>query len=113
MKQIQKEYPKPFMLEPTKLTRLVDKMHERLNEHSPTVQRDQFDVFLAGNRHEQMSKVEDVLALDNSKKQKIQRLVISCSGGRKVAARLDDEVQVDFGGKTTLSTSNLKVVAVT
>jgi hypothetical protein len=112
MKQINKEYPKGFLLEPTKLTRIIDKIHERLEDHQPTMKRDQFDVFLTANRHEQINKVEDVLSLDNSRKQQITRLIISCSAGKKVAARLDDEIQVDFGGKTTASTSNIRVVAI-
>ena len=33
MKQIDKDYQQPFLIEPTKLTRLVDKIHDRLGEH--------------------------------------------------------------------------------
>ena len=36
MKQIDKEYGRPFLIEATKLTRLVDKIHERLGEHQHT-----------------------------------------------------------------------------
>jgi len=110
MKQIHKEYVHPFLLEPTKLTRLIDKIHDRLAEHEPTMNRDSFEVFLSGNRREEMTSVDEVLALENSRTQKIQRLLISCSAGRKVAARLDDEVEVDFGGKMTSTTSNTTVI---
>ena len=112
MKQIHKEYGHPFLLEPTKLTRLIDKIHGRLAEHEPTMNRDSFEVFLSGNRREEMGSVDEVLALENSRTQKIQRLLISCSAGRKVAARLDDEVQVDFGGKKTGTTSDTEVIAI-
>lgn len=112
MKQIHKEYGHPFLLEPTKLTRLIDKIHGRLAEHEPTMNRDSFEVFLSGNRREEMTSVDEVLALENSRTQKIQSLLISCSAGRKVAARLDDEVEVDFGGKMTGTTSNTMVIAI-
>ena len=32
MKQIRKEYDRPFLLEPTKLTRLMNSIHERLSQ---------------------------------------------------------------------------------
>jgi hypothetical protein len=99
MKQIHKEYSQAFILEPTKLTRLVDKIHERLGEHQPTTKRALFEVFIAGNRREEMDSLDAVLALENSRKQKIQRLIITCCAGKKVATRLEHEIHVDFGGK--------------
>jgi hypothetical protein len=97
MKQIDKGYQQPFLLEPTKLTRLVDKIHERLSEHTDTTTHDSFEVFLSGNRHETMQSVDLVLALENSRKHRIQRLVITSSASAAGAIRPEHEVQVDFG----------------
>lgn len=113
MVNVHKEYQQPFLLEPTKLGRLVDKIHERLGDHQKTKPHDTFEVFLTGNRHEEMTTLDQVLALDNSRKHKITRLVVTCSASSLGAARPEHEVQVDFG-RTQPSSSNgsSKVVAV-
>jgi hypothetical protein len=115
MKHIQKEYQQSFLLEPTKLQRLVSKIHERLADHPSTACNDNFEVFLAGNRREEMGTLDDVLALDNSRKQKIERLVVVCSASAPGAMRPEHEVQVDFGSPRTggpPSNSTTRVVAV-
>jgi len=114
MKNVYKEYEKPFLLEPTKLGRLVDKVHERLGDHANTTVHDSFEVFLSGDRREEMTDVEDVLAIDNSRKHQIKRLVIACSASTAGAARPEHEVQVDFGGQRPSSSPGLstKIVSI-
>ncbi len=97
MKQIDKEYRQSFLIEPTKLTRLVDKIHERLGVHTDMAQHDSFEVFLSGNRHEVITNVDSVLELENSRKHRIERLLINCSAATKGVVRPEHEVQVDFG----------------
>jgi hypothetical protein len=97
MKYIYKEYDKPFLLEPTKLNRLLDTIHERLADYPQANVQDSFQAFLSGDRREEMTKVEDVLALDNSRKHRIRRLLIVCSASTPGATRPEHEVQVDFG----------------
>jgi hypothetical protein len=89
VRQVHKEYAKPFLLERTKLTRILDKIHERLALHAHTTSRDRFEVFMSGDRREEMVSVDAVLQLDNSRRRKIRRLLIVCSAA-------SDEVQVDF-----------------
>ena len=55
MKQIHKDYERPFLLEKTKLDRLMDIIHCRLGEHQDTTKRDDFEVFLSGQRREEMT----------------------------------------------------------
>lgn len=86
----------PFLLEPTKLGRLVDKIHERLGDHQNIRLHDTFEVFLTGNRCEERTALDEVLALDNSRKHKITRLIVTCSASPPGAARPEHEVQVDF-----------------
>jgi hypothetical protein len=115
MKSVRKEYKQPFLIEPTKLTRLIDKIHERLADHPATTTRDTFEVFLAGNRHEELTTLEQVFALDNSRRQRIKRLLIVCSASSQAATRPDHEVEVDFASPKISSQSNVsdtKVVAV-
>jgi hypothetical protein len=75
VKQIQKEYDRAFLLEPTKLTRLIEIIHARLTDQQHTTLRDSFEVYVSGSRREDMSNVDDVLDLDNSRKKTIERLV--------------------------------------
>lgn len=110
MKQIHKDYERPFLLEKTKLDRLMDIIHDRLGEHQDTTIRDDFEVFLSGQRREEMTSVDDVLKLDNSRKCKIQRLLITCCASTKGAARPEHEIQVDFDGRN-VGKSKTKVIA--
>ena len=87
MQHINKEYKQAFLLEPTKLTRLIDKIHERLNDQQNTTQRDHFEVFLSGDHREEVSSLDQVLALANWRKHKITRLVIVCSASTAGAER--------------------------
>jgi hypothetical protein len=116
MKHILKEYQQAFLLEPTKLNRLVGKIHERLADHANSASHDSFEVFLTGNRREEMTSTDDVLALDNSRKQKIERLVIVCSASAPGAVRPEHEVQVDFGyrkpGNTPPSSKTTAAISV-
>jgi hypothetical protein len=97
MKHIHKEYQQAFLLEPTKLNRIVDKIHERLADHPHCALRDSFEASLTGDRREEMTTLDDVLALDNSRKRKVERLIILCSAATPNAAKPEHEVQVDFG----------------
>ena len=99
MKQIHKDYERSFLLEKTKLDRLMDVIHARLGEHPGTTKHDDFEVFLSGQRREEMVRVEDVLKLDNSQKFKIQRLLITCCASTEGAIRPEHEIQVDFDGR--------------
>ena len=100
MKQIHKDYPKAFLLEKTKLDRLMDIVHALLDQHQNTTKHDDFEVFLSGQRREEMTSVDEVLNLDNSRKSKIERLMITCSASTQGAARPEHEIQIDFDGRT-------------
>lgn len=93
MKRVQKEYTYAFLVEPTKLTRLIDLIHERLGEHNETIVRDHFEAFLPDKRVEEVSSLEDVLSLENSRKKRIERLLIVSSAGSSP----EHQVEVDFG----------------
>src|SRR5262245_36974910 len=100
MISMHKEYHQAFLLEPTKLRRLIDKIHERLGDHQNTVPVDTFNVFLTGDRREETTTLDQVLALDNSRKRKITRLEIECSASGPGAARPDHEVHIGFARPT-------------
>jgi hypothetical protein len=96
--QVYKEYNRHFLLEPTKLTRIVDTVHDCIAAVPGVTAHDNFELFLKGARHEELSSVDAVVAADNSKKHKIQRLAFHCSAAVAGASRTEYEVQIDFGG---------------
>lgn len=100
------------MLEKTKLNRLMAIIHGRLGEHQNTTKRDDFEVFQSAQRREEMTSVDDVLKLDNSRKSKIQRLLITCCASPEGAARPEHEIQVDFDGRTIAKNKTKVVVSV-
>src|ERR1017187_9455386 len=112
MKQIDKKYGRSFLVETTKLTRLIDKIHERLGDHPHTTTHDAFEVFLSDKRHERLTRIDEVLALENSRKHRIQRLIISCSAATKGAVRPEHEIQVDFGKIKKTSQSVSKIIEI-
>jgi hypothetical protein len=113
VKQIHKDYNRAFLLEPTKLIRLMGIIHERLAEHDAYSTHDTFEVFLTGDRREEIDNVDDLLKLDNPPKRKIERLLIVSTAGSVGSARPDHEIQVDFGApKTSQSGGSSIVVAV-
>jgi hypothetical protein len=112
MKQIHKDYVRPFLLEKTKLDRLMDIIHDRLEEHQGTTKTVDFEVFLSGQRREEMTSVDDLLELDNSRKSKIKRLLITCRASTEGAARPEHEIQVDFDDRNVGQTKTKVIVNV-
>lgn len=100
MKQIHKDYERPFLLETTKLDRLMDTVHGLQGKHQNTTKREDFEVFLSEERREKMTNVGDVVKLDNSRRSKIQRLLITCCASTGGEARPEHEIQVDFDGRS-------------
>jgi hypothetical protein len=104
MKQIHKDYQRPFLLEKTKLDRLMAIIHDRVQEHPNTTTRDDFEVFMSGPRRDEVTSIEDVLKLDNSRQSRIQRILVTCSASTKSTARPEHEIQVDFDGTSVAKT---------
>ncbi len=96
MRQIHKEYKKSFTLEPTKLTRLVAVVHERLADHAHIEVKDRFELFYGHDGREELDRLEDVLAVENSRRRQVQRLVLTSSGTSKGEGRPEHEVFIDF-----------------
>lgn len=96
MRQIHKEYKNAFVLEPTKLTRLVGVIHERLADHKQVEVKDRFELFYGRNGREELDQLEHVLAIENSPRRRVQRLVITCSGTPGGEGRPEHEISIDF-----------------
>jgi hypothetical protein len=97
VKHIDKDYLGSIFLEPTKLIRILNLIHERFGDHPNTVLRDRFDVFMPDNRHEVLTSVDDVLGLDNSTKRRINRLLLTSSASAEEGSQPAHEITIDFG----------------
>lgn len=100
MTTIHKDYARPFVLEATKLTRLLGVVHDCLGSHGLPVGKDHFEVFLRGNRVEEATTLEEVIALENSRRHAIVRLLLIFSASMQGEARPQHEVQVDFDSRS-------------
>jgi hypothetical protein len=75
MKETYKEYHDPFVIEATKLTSIVQAVHAGLANGREIA--DHFDVLFSGSQRKTSGTVEEVLALDNSTRERIHGLVFS------------------------------------
>lgn len=89
MRTIHKEYTRFFVLEPTKLTSLVEVMGQALTTFSQTAGKQQFEIFMKEDRVEQVNSLQEVLATENSRRRAVKRLLMTCSSG-------EEEIRVDF-----------------
>lgn len=112
MQEITKDYDHAFLLEPTKLIRLVDKIHDRMADFQSTNIRDRFEIFSLGNRREVVTSIDHVLAQENSRKRRITRLLLVSSAFVEDIAEPQQEVVVDFAKEKGTGNNITKVVAV-
>ena len=96
MKREQKDYiGRRFEVEPTKLTKLLNVMHEKLAGGDE--QADSYAVYMVGNHRVDLHTLDEVLALDNSAKHRIVRLHIHSACRTLNSASPRSEITVDFG----------------
>jgi hypothetical protein len=95
---IRKEYKRPFILEETKLTRLLEVMHGCLASPD-VVTNDHFEVFLGKNRVEEATNLDEVFGTVNSRENPVHRLVLTCSAPAPNPGHRSHEIQVDFDGE--------------
>ncbi len=105
MKAIHKEYNRAFILEETKLTRLVEVVHGCL-ANPGSVTKDRFEVFAGRDRVEEATTLDEVFETENSRKNPVHRLVLTCSAPAPSPGHGDHEIQVDFASaaKETFAT---------
>lgn len=94
MRGVHKEYKRPFVLEETKLTRLLEVVHGCLATLGGVT--DHFVVFLGSNRVEDAATLDEVFATPNSRKDPVHRLVLTCSAQATSPSNGNHEIQVDF-----------------
>jgi len=102
-----KVYDYSFLLEPTKLTQIVENIHAQMPEDDGVSVRDSFIVYQTGNKENKFSSLSDVIKTDNSRRYRVRRLLISSSATELRTGMLKHEIQVDFGKKiNSASTGN-------
>ena len=103
MRVVRKEIESPFIVETSKLTRVVAVIEDTLAHHENLVQKWRFEAYLTGMRVEEAASLEEIVELDNSARNRVYRLLIICSAGVPNAVTPDHEIQVDLDGRATKS----------
>lgn len=92
----------PFLLEKSKLSRIIDILKARFDQ-AGVVPHFNFQVQLRGQRLIQTSAVEEVFAIDNAKKAPIEDLYLTCSDSDDPKVTTDHIVSVDFDGTSPVA----------
>lgn len=114
--QKRKEYKKPFKLDETKLTSIVGVLRSRLSEASSGNYVERFEAFSSATARDDLSSLDALMALENSRKHSVERLLISASSTSMNDPAHRREIQVDFSTEATLgdpSDRKDKIVAIT
>ena len=98
MKTERKQFLSPFLVEKSKLTRLMDVIETRFNQGG-TAPACRFEVHLLGQKIIETASIEDVLAVDNSKRNRVERLLLTCSSDAPSGQEPDRDLLVDFDGR--------------
>jgi hypothetical protein len=77
MPRITKTYHSPFIVDESKLTRLVTIMRDQVSDITPDTS-EHYDVHLSNNTVIETHQLAHVLALDNTRKNRITRIVVQC-----------------------------------
>ncbi|WP_437285674.1 hypothetical protein [Sorangium sp. So ce406] len=72
-----KTFDSPFLVDPSKLSRLRGVCLEKLGENV----REEYEVASSGDENLKLSSIDDVTSLDNSKRQRIKRINIQYTAG--------------------------------
>jgi hypothetical protein len=92
---IRKEYKRPFILEETKLTSVLEVIHDCLDSPG-VVTKDRFEVFVGRDRVEEATTLEEVLGTPNSRENPIHRLVLTSSAPAPSPGHGSHEIEIDF-----------------
>lgn len=106
MRHIEKEYTNAFALEPTKLRRIVETIHGRLIGLTTSIPLDSFEVWMSDHWREELTVLDQVLALDNDRRHAIRRLIIRSTAPVIPAGGPRREVEVCFGRPVMRAGSN-------
>lgn len=96
---VSKKYNSSFVVEKSKLTRLLSVINERMALLQQPIQQT-YETHLSGQKNVTNSSIEEILSLDNSRRSKIERLVLLQKSVTQVPAVTEHQIEVDFDGKS-------------
>jgi hypothetical protein len=95
---INKEYRSPFVVEQSKLTRLLSVVDNALQPHGSCYSKS-FEARLADERSISTDSLQHILELDNSERSRVGRLIIKCQARPKPAGDPVHAIEIDFNGR--------------
>jgi hypothetical protein len=105
MKSIARSYHRAFLVEPSKLTRLVTVVRERLQELDSDSDQlsEEYEVYLSGRKLIETNSLDQVLELDNSPRNEIERLSFTMNVTQGESTKPSDTVRIEFDGRSPAS----------
>jgi len=99
MARIYNSYDKPFLLDEAKLRRIKSLIDEKYAELQLTPKY-KFEVYTVGQRNYTYNDLDALLSLDNSKKERIKDLFLTCTHGDIESAKNEDKdrIEIHFHG---------------
>lgn len=95
---IEKRYRSAFVVEESKVTRLLGVIKESIPQEG-LLYEESLDAYLSGAKTVEAKTVQEIMALDNSERSKVKRLVIRCEAKPNVKDDAAHFVRVDFDGE--------------
>ncbi len=101
MSVLRKEFNSPFIVDKSKLKRLIEVAEAKFKEDGNS--KFGFEAHLSGQKVVETGSVDEILVLDNSKRNRVERLVINCTDTAPGSQEIKRGMLVDFDGRTSAS----------
>ncbi|MFL6283088.1 MAG: hypothetical protein ACJ74Q_08080 [Pyrinomonadaceae bacterium] len=98
MRTIYKEYNSAFIVEKSKVNRLIGIVQEKLNEFGLQTS-EQFEAHLSGHKTFETNSLAEIFELDNSHRNRIKQLTVKCAVNALGATIPEHQVRIDFDGE--------------
>jgi hypothetical protein len=96
---IRKRYRSAFVVERSKLTRLLAVIRNALHHHEGGFYRESFEAHLAGAKGVATEDIQHILELDNSERSRVEGLLIRCEANPEPGDVPAHEIEIDFDGR--------------
>ncbi len=105
MSVLKKEFNSPFIVDKSKLRRLIEVAEAKFKEGGNS--KFEFEAHLSGQKVVETGSVDEILALDNSKRNRVERLAINCTGTAPGSQEIKQGMLVLGGLLLALTTLNM------
>lgn len=92
------EYHKPYLVDESKINRIKNIIEEKFTDLK-VKPKYKFDIFTKGHISYVFDNLEDLLSIDNSKKERVRELFITCTEDLVETSKAENKIEVHFHSK--------------